>query len=585
MAYVTPQLNLTEWNAATDPYNHVQLATNWSVIDTQLLKKTWTLNGDEATLVKFFGTANVAFLMASASGNAYPYYTIYGNGSVTWGPGSAVADTNLYRSAIGTARTDNSFSIGKNLTVAGTAGVFGAFVSGSSTASSLNVTGNASALSLTVGNNAVVLGSANVGNGLGVTGNINSSGTIQAGNGTFTTLNVNQLNAGLVVGNSTATNLQGNQLTIQGSPGNASITNGLTVGFINNSSGGITNTGSLAGVTTISASGAVSTGALTSTSHNNSNGGITNAGAISGVTTINSHTVSGNLTISGGSISGATTVNGATLSGGTLSGGNVSGGTHTATQVNGVTVGTTGISGVASGGISVTGNSTITGTLGGLTGLTVAGTGASISGGLNLNTSSINGVTTLSTSGAINGATISGGTLSGGNVSGGTLTGTQVNGVNLTTSGISGITNLTVTGAANLGPNSIFTAPVETVSIVTSQIGSGATIALNTATSGFFLYNNVSGPAGTYTINITGPSANLATGQSITVAFAVLNGSNAAYYPTTYQIEGTTAGVNVYWGNASPPAAANTTTYDVYTFSVIKTAASTYTVFAQQSKF
>ena len=494
MAYVTPQLNLTEWNAATDPYNHVQLATNWSVIDTQLLKKTWTLNGDEATLVKFFGTANVAFLMASASGNAYPYYTIYGNGSVTWGPGSAVADTNLYRSAIGTARTDNSFSIGKNLTVAGTAGVFGAFVSGSSTASSLNVTGNASALSLTVGNNAVVLGSANVGNGLGVTGNINSSGTIQAGNGTFTTLNVNQLNAGLVVGNSTATNLQGNQLTIQGSPGNASITNGLTVGFINNSSGGITNTGSLAGVTTISASGAVSTGALTSTSHNNSNGGITNAGAISGVTTINSHTVSGNLTISSGLISGATTVNGATLSGGTLSGGNVSGGT---------------------------------------------------------------------------------------------LTGTQVNGVNLTTSGIYGITNLTVTGSANLGPNSIFTAPVETVSMSTAQIGSGTTIGLNTATSGFFLYTNTSGPAGPYTINIIGPGTSLATGQSITVAFAVLNGSNPAYYPNTYQIDGTalTSGVNIYWGNNSPPAAANTSTYDVYTFSVIKTAASTYTVFAQQSKF
>jgi hypothetical protein len=487
MSQTTQGLGLTEWSAATDYYNHVQLAQNWTLVDSQVLKKTWSVpNYDEATLVKFFGTANTPILMASASGSAYPFYTIYGAGSVVWGPGNLTPDTNLYRSGSALLDTDSSFYIGKNLTVAGTAGVFGNFVSGPSTASSLNVTGNATVAGTTNIGNMVATGTVSVGNGLGVTGNVTITNQISALSGTVTTLNVGQLNAGLVVGNSTATNLQANQLTIQGSPGNASITNGLTVGSINNNGGGITNTGSLAGVTTISASSAVSTGALTSTSHNNNGGGITNAGAISGVTTINSHTVNGNLTISGGSVSGATTVNGATISGGTLSGG--------------------------------------------------------------------------------------------------TLTSTQVNGVNLTTSGISGIGTLTVTGVANLGPNSIFTAPVETVSIVTSQIGSG-TIALNTATSGFFLYNNPSGPAGPYTINITGPGTNLATGQSITVAFAVWNGSSAAYYPTTYQIDGSTANVNIYWGNNSPPAAADTSTYDVYTFSVIKTAASTYTVFAQQSKF
>jgi hypothetical protein len=74
--------------------------------------------------------------------------------------------------------------------------------------------------------------------------------------------------------------------------GGASISNGASIsGGLNNNSGGITNAGAISGVSTLSASGqissgSVSTGAISSTSINNNSGGITNAGAISGATTI-----------------------------------------------------------------------------------------------------------------------------------------------------------------------------------------------------------------------------------------------------------------------------------------------------------
>ena len=64
---------------------------------------------------------------------------------------------------------------------------------------------------------------------------------------------------------------------------------------LNNSSGGITNTGAISGATTVTASGAVTGGSLTDGTATLS------SGALSGVTTIST---SGNVTSSGGSISG-----------------------------------------------------------------------------------------------------------------------------------------------------------------------------------------------------------------------------------------------------------------------------------------
>ena len=533
MSQTTQGLGLTEWSAATDYYNHVQLAQNWTLVDSQVLKKTWSVpNYDEATLVKFFGTANTPILMASASGSAYPFYTIYGAGSVVWGPGNLTPDTNLYRSGSALLKTDSSFTVGGSWL----------YTKGISTLGDINVNGSAFvSTNLLVGNN------------INATNNIIAGNQISAAIGTVTTLNVATLNAGQVIGASTATSIQGQVLTIQGVPGSASIQNSLSVGSLTSNAG-------------ITANGAISATSGTITSLGNF--------GVSGNITATNITAGNNVTASGfyGSIMSLTNPNVY------LNVTDSNAGHGLLLQNNGLTT----ISMVPVSGSVVTGPLNATSFNNNSGGITNAG--------------AVSGVTTLNMSSS---ATVGGvlNSIGHNNNSGGITNAGAVSGVttlnmssNATVGGV-----LNVSGSAVLGANSVFTAPVENISIVTGQIGSGATITLNLSSSGYYLYNNASGPAGSYTINITGASTILGVGQSITVAFLVLNGSTG-YLPAGLQIDGTagpfstsgttTNNITTYWSNNVAPVSANISTLDVYTFTIIKTAATpAYTILAQQSKF
>jgi len=88
-----------------------------------------------------------------------------------------------------------------------------------------------------------------------------------------------------------------------------------------------------------------------------------------------------------------------------------------------------------------------------------------------------------------------------------------------------------------------------------------------------------SGTATTGTLNSI-----LAVGQSVTCTLLVPNGSTA-YYLTAFQIDGTTASINLRWQTGSAPTAGNANSIDVYTFAIVKTANLTYTVLASQVKF
>jgi hypothetical protein len=77
----------------------------------------------------------------------------------------------------------------------------------------------------------------------------------------------------------------------------------------------------------------------------------------------------------------------------------------------------------------------------------------------------------------------------------------------------------------------------------------------------------------------------LAIGQSITIAILTTQGSTAYYNNATPQIDGTSTGVTIKWQGGTAPTAGNANEIDVYTFVIIKTAASTYTVLASQTKF
>ena len=77
----------------------------------------------------------------------------------------------------------------------------------------------------------------------------------------------------------------------------------------------------------------------------------------------------------------------------------------------------------------------------------------------------------------------------------------------------------------------------------------------------------------------------LSTGDSITVTFKVTNGATA-YYQSALNIDGTATGVTTKWQGGLTPTGGNANSVDVYTYNIVKTAATpTYTVFASQTKF
>jgi len=124
------------------------------------------------------------------------------------------------------------------------------------------------------------------------------------------------------------------------------------------------------------------------------------------------------------------------------------------------------------------------------------------------------------------------------------------------------------------------------VANVTSAVLSGSTAAtLYPSTSSIYYYT--ANPTAAYTVNLTwsaGTSMNtaLATGQAITMALLVTNGATP-YLPSAYQIDGT--GITPKWQGGSAPSAADASSIDSYTFTIIKTGSATYTLLAGITQF
>ena len=93
--------------------------------------------------------------------------------------------------------------------------------------------------------------------------------------------------------------------------------------------------------------------------------------------------------------------------------------------------------------------------------------------------------------------------------------------------------------------------------------------------------------SGNWTVNFRGSSGTslntlLAVGQSVTVAFMATQGTTA-YYNSAVQVDGVS--VTPKYLGAAPFIAGNASGIDVYTYTVLKTAASTYTVLATQTRY
>jgi len=119
----------------------------------------------------------------------------------------------------------------------------------------------------------------------------------------------------------------------------------------------------------------------------------------------------------------------------------------------------------------------------------------------------------------------------------------------------------------------------------------------NTATTGTTNYDlltqavlyHTGNAAGQFTVNFRGSSSTalntiLSVGDAATSAFLTTQGATA-YYTTFVTVDGTSTNVATKWQGGSVPTAGNVSGIDTYSFSVIKTATSTYTVLASQTQF
>ena len=112
------------------------------------------------------------------------------------------------------------------------------------------------------------------------------------------------------------------------------------------------------------------------------------------------------------------------------------------------------------------------------------------------------------------------------------------------------------------------------------------TLTINTNTSSVWYYTVAS--TSSFIINITSTpnlNTNLSVGQSVSVVVLNTTGAATTSYPTSIQVDGATSGVTTRWQNAVTPVSGNASSIDAYNIVVLKTAASTYTVLASQTKF
>jgi hypothetical protein len=118
-----------------------------------------------------------------------------------------------------------------------------------------------------------------------------------------------------------------------------------------------------------------------------------------------------------------------------------------------------------------------------------------------------------------------------------------------------------------------------------SATAATGTIAFNINTSVVWYYTT--NASANWTVNIRGDASNsldslMAIGESLTCAFLVTQGATA-YYNSAVQVDG--GAITPKWQGGSAPTAGNASGIDVYTYTVIKTAAATFTVLASQTQF
>ena len=157
--------------------------------------------------------------------------------------------------------------------------------------------------------------------------------------------------------------------------------------------------------------------------------------------------------------------------------------------------------------------------------------------------------------------------------------------------GLTAGTGITITNASGpvptiaLSTNATLTSPKETVEVVAA--GSTGTINVDTLTASVEYYTGAA--TADWTINVRGSGAatlnsTMAVGEQISIVYLNTN-TATAYKPAAAGFQIDTVAITPKWLGGAAPSSGTINGIDAYVYTIIKTAASTYTVLASQNKF
>ena len=174
-------------------------------------------------------------------------------------------------------------------------------------------------------------------------------------------------------------------------------------------------------------------------------------------------------------------------------------------------------------------------------------------------------------------ATTFAGSLSG-NANTATTAGTVTTAAQPTITSVGTLTGLSISG------NTSVQAILEKATITASAISSTTSFDVSSSAVVYYTVDATSN----WTLNFRGNLSTtlnsiMAIGQSLTVALMVKNGATP-YYPTSHTIDSSSVSA-IYWQNGLAASAGNANSIDIYTYTILKTANATFTVFASQTKF
>jgi hypothetical protein len=134
-----------------------------------------------------------------------------------------------------------------------------------------------------------------------------------------------------------------------------------------------------------------------------------------------------------------------------------------------------------------------------------------------------------------------------------------------------------VTGTLSINSTAKFQQIIEKATIAASA--AGGTVNFDVLSQLILYYT--SNASANWTVNVRGSStatlaSTLPVGETMTLMFLNTNGATPRY-PTAFQIDGTTASVR--WQGNDAPSAGTANSLDIYTYSILRTGSSSYTVF------